>query len=233
MRAGLCQSSTQPAGRRLLWKGPGTWWLWMQCIKIEQIPADSCQEGAVLIGRGNWNVQTVAGVMRLESAAITTIIASPVPNRGKPSIFHTAYPQPNTHSEFVTMTTRLVDSETPTHWPEGLVYPATLLRCMGKSVDGSRDWLAPEPHPRESEQRNAAWRKKQVTQRQGCEWKGKKTRHSFSFFPLSLVYVFSHPCRTADAQVFAHLDWCVIIQPLPLIGAIGWFLIKRKTLDSV
>lgn len=27
------------------------------------------------------------------------------------------------------MTTRLVDSETPTHWPEGLVYPATLLRC--------------------------------------------------------------------------------------------------------
>lgn len=50
------------------------------------------------------------------------------PQYGEPSIFESIYPETNTHLEFVTMTTRLVESETPTHWPEGLVYPVTLLR---------------------------------------------------------------------------------------------------------
>lgn len=89
----------------------------------------------------------------------------------------------------------------------------------GKSVDGSRDWLAPEPHPRESEQRNAAWRKKQVTQRQGCEWKGKKHGTLSPFFP-SLWYTFSlipaeqpmHKCLHTSTGVLSSSRCHLLVQ---------------------
>ncbi len=68
------------------------------------------------------------------------------PQSGEPSIFESVYPKTNTHLEFVTRTTRLVESETPNHWPEGLVYPVTLLRQLGKSVAARRNWLLPGVH---------------------------------------------------------------------------------------
>lgn len=68
----------------------------------------------------------------------------------------------------------------------------------GKSVDGSRDWLVPEPHPRESERRKAVLRKPGHPKTR--VWmKGQKHDSFFSLFSyLSGIRVLSS----------LHSSWC-------------------------